>query len=200
MCQPMSCLRHFYNLLHKYMLVTYLKPYVSPTKFFSSQQTEKVPWRNVMFAVLTLMSVPLVRIGLGNLVGIFCEKYFAPYTVIFAFSLWQTPVEVILQQVMLVPLYVFSLFWVAIFLHSLLWMARGKNASYAATLRCVCYTAPCLYLSVFPYSGTLTAVIYSSIFLGYSLKAMHCTEWRKVLPVVAMFFPVLFIMCNMLFP
>lgn len=200
MCQHMSCTRLFYNLLPKYMLVTLFEPYTNPTKFFSSQQSKTLPWRNVMFAVLTLVSIPLVRIGLGNLIGVFCEKYFAPYTVIFAFSLWQMPLAAVWQQVLLVPFYVLSLFLLAVFLHNLLWMARGKNASYAATLHCVCYAAPCLYLSVFPYSGTLTAVIYSSIFLAYSLKAVHRTSWSRVLPVVAVSFPVLFIGCGLLFP
>lgn len=182
------------------MPVTLLDPYVRPTSFFSTQQRRRLSLRSLFFAVLVLMSIPLVKIGLGNLIGIFFGNYFRPYSVIFAFSLWQTPLAIMQQQIVLMPFYAFGLVMLAAFLHTLLWVARGKNASYAATMQCVCYAAPCLYLSVFPYSGTFAAVMYASIFLAYSLKAVHRTGWSRVLPVVAINFSVLFIVCRLLFP
>lgn len=182
------------------MPVTFLDPYVRPTKFFSTQQIKRLPMRGLFFAVLTLMSIPLARIGLGNLVGMLGENYFRPYSVIVAFSLWQTPLAIMQKQVVLLPFYTIGLVLLAAFLHTLLWVARGKKASYAATMQCVCYAAPCLYLSVFPYTGTFTAVMYASIFLAYSLKAVHGTGWSRVLPVIFLNFPVLFIICRLLFP
>ncbi|WP_407645273.1 YIP1 family protein [Halodesulfovibrio marinisediminis] len=181
------------------MIVKLLDVYVRPTHFFATRKIKRLRYRGLFLAVLVLMSIPFVRIGLGNLVGLFGDGYFAPYSIVFAFSLWQTPMAIMWQQVMLVPFYALGLVFSAAFLHFLLWMARGKNASYAATMMCVCYAVPCLYLSVFPYSGTITAVIYTSIFLAYSLKAVHQTKWSRVLPVIALNFSVLFVVCRLLF-
>ncbi len=182
------------------MLVTILDAYVNPSQFFATQQITRVPLRALFFAVLVLTSIPFVRIGLGNLVGTLGANYFAPYSVIFAFSLWQTPLAAMQQQVVLVPFYALGIVFLTTFLHLLLWLAKGKNASYAATMLCVCYAVPCLYLSVFPYSGTITAALYMSIFLAYSLKSVHQTLWSRVLPVVAVNFSLLFMVCKVLFP
>lgn len=182
------------------MAVILIEPYLRPTQFFSEKSTESLPWRNLLFAMGILVSIPFARIALGNLVGAMAEEYFAPHSVIFAFSLWQTPLAAAQQQVLLLPLYAAGMLLYALFIHAMLWLARGKNASYAATLQCVCYAAPCWYLTIFPYSGVPAALVYVSIFLAYSLRATHHTKWSRVLPVIAMGFPVLFIICSLLFP
>ncbi|MCT4626282.1 YIP1 family protein [Halodesulfovibrio sp.] len=182
------------------MPVTLLEPYLRPTKFFSAQHSSRSLLGNLLFAVTVFASIPFLRIGLGNIVGMLGERYFDPHVVIFAFSLWQTPLAAAQQQVMLVPFYAIGLLLFGIWLHGLLWLAGGKKASFTATMQCVCYAAPCFCLTIFPYSGTLTAEVYFSIFLAYSLRATHDTRWSRVLPAVALSFPVVFIVGNLLFP
>lgn len=182
------------------MPVTILDPYLRPTKFFSTQHSAPSLLRDILFAVTVFASIPFLRIGLGNIVGTFGEKYFDSYAIIFAFSLWQTPLAVAQQQIVLIPCYTVGLLVFGSFLHGLLWIAGGKKASFTATMQCVCYAAPCFCLTIFPYSGTLTAEVYFSIFLAYSLRAAHSSRWSRVLPAVALSFPVIFIVGSLLFP
>ena len=182
------------------MLSKVIAPYVKPSTFFYEYAPRKIDIRVVFLAACVLGSVPLLRIGLGNLLGILPGKFFEEYAVIFAFSLWQKPAQVLPQQVLLLPVYMLGLFVYGGALHILLWLAQGVRASYPATLRCLCVAVPCMYLTVLPYSGTVAAVIYCSMFLGYSLKATHMTRWSRVLPVLAVNVPVLFLVCRILFP
>ena len=182
------------------MLSKLIEPYVKPSDFFSSTMEKKGSWRNIFVAVCVLIAVPFLRLGAGNLLGMLPERFFDAYTLVFAFSMWKSPLILVQQQVILIPVYVIGLFLYAGVLHSLLWLAQGANASFGATLRCLCYAVPCMLLTIFPFSGLSAAVLYASIFLAYSLKATHRTRWSRVLPVVALNFSLLVWGCRLLFP
>lgn len=182
------------------MLSKFIEPYVKTKSYFSAEREEKGIWQHVAFSVCLLVAIPFVRYGVGNLLGLLPEDFVSAYALVSAFYMWKTPLLIAQQQVVLIPYYAVGLFFYAGFLHSLLWLAQGANASFYATLRCVCYAVPYLLLTILPYSGALVAVLYASLFLAYSLKATHGTRWSRVLPVVALNCSVLFVVCRLFFP